>query len=221
MDAMTDQGSGQQVAWAAPAGQPRKLNGGGLIALVSYIVSALVIGFVAGRHTAPTATTAPATTTAAATSQSTSDTSAAAGQVPGGSPALDAALALHTAGKLDEAVAAYKAILTGEPANKFALYNLGQIAQQRGNADEAATDYQAALKADANYVPALYNLSIIRAAKGDAVGAIALLRTAVAAEPGNANANFNLGKLLVSTGSDQEGADYIAKAVAIDPALKP
>ena len=208
------------TGWEAPHYRAGLFDGGrGIAVLVSGLVAALMIGFVAGCLTAPKTAASPAV---AVTTSSIAVSGGGSAAKPAGSvPTLDQALALHTAGKLDEAVVAYKAILVADPANKFALYNLGQIAQQRGGVDEATTDYAGALKIDSSYVPALYNLSLIKAAKGDTDGAIALLRTAVAVEPKNANANFNLGKLLITSGKDVEGADFVAKAVALDPSLKP
>jgi tetratricopeptide (TPR) repeat protein len=140
---------------------------------------------------------------------------------PAAATQLDEALALHTAGKLDEAAKAYGVVLASDPKNKFALYNLGLIAQGRQQYDEAIKRYEASIATDPAYMPALYNLGLTQVAKGNLVGAIASLRRAVAVEPKFAPAKFNLGKALVANGQADEGSQLVAEAIALDPTLKP
>src|SRR5207245_9041559 len=66
-----------------------------------------------------------------------------------GDPAADArnrALAAHAAGKLDEAVTAYYQTLEKDPKNKFAFYNLGEIAQRQNRMAAAESFYRLALQ---------------------------------------------------------------------------
>ncbi len=182
------------------------------VGVVAGALIALAGSFFAGRITAPdsngstqTKTTAP-TTTAPLT---------AADQL------VNQALALHQAGKIDEAAALYNQALTVDSKNKFALYNLGQIAQSRKQFDEAIAKYNAALAVDPKYGPALYNIGLAYAAKGDRAKAIEMLRRALDLTPNSAPVLFNLGTLLVQDGKSDEGARMIAQALAIDPTLKP
>jgi len=173
-------------------------------------------GFLVGHSTASTRST----------SASASATTAAS-KVLGTSVAnpnadlLTKALALHGAGKLDEAIAIYQTILTTDAKNKFALYNLGLIAQTREQYDEAIVRYTAALAVDPTYAPALYNGGLAYASKGDRKNAIALLQKAVALDPKNAAALFNLGTVLVADGQTDAGTTYLTQAFALDPTLKP
>lgn len=188
-----------------------------MAAIAGLVAGALVIGaagFVAGRYTTPdegvdAATTAGVTSTAPASAPSPAD-----GLVSQG-------LALHQAGKLDEAAAIYNQALAVDGRNKFALFNLGQIAHTRKSYDEAIAKYQASLGADAKFGPALYNLGLAFSAKGDRTNAIANFRRFLEVAPTDAAGMFNLGTLLIQDGKNDEGANLIAQAIAIDPSLKP
>jgi len=59
--------------------------------------------------------------------------------------ALNRGLAAHAAGKLDDAVTAYFQTLVKDPKNKFALYNLGEIAQRQNRLVAAEAYYRLAL----------------------------------------------------------------------------
>src|SRR3954451_15541984 len=61
---------------------------------------------------------------------------------------LQAGLRAHARGQYDQAIADYNAVLKQDPKNKFALYNLGAIAQLQGRAGEAKTDYNKVLAID-------------------------------------------------------------------------
>ena len=71
---------------------------------------------------------------------------------PGASGAADSlnrGLTAHTAGRLDEAVTAYFETLSKDPKNKFAFYNLGQIAQSQ-NRLPASTTSRASMSRDSS-----------------------------------------------------------------------
>src|SRR5213594_3711189 len=90
---------------------------------------------------------------------------------PGASGAADSlnrGLTAHTAGRLDEAVAAYFETLSKDPKNKFAFYNLGQIAQSQNRLPAAE---------------AYYNLGLLLRAAGDTAGAQQELATAQRLDP--------------------------------------
>jgi Tfp pilus assembly protein PilF len=57
------------------------------------------------------------------------------------SDSLNKGLQAHAAGKLDEASKDYHDVLTHDPQNKFALYNLGVIAQTQGQLGQAENYY--------------------------------------------------------------------------------
>ena len=98
-----------------------------------------------------------------------------------------------------------------DPANKFAHYNLGLIAQTAGDDAKAESDYRLAIAVDPNYAPALYNLAILRDKAGAKDEAIDLYTRATKADPKFATAFLNLGLLLFETGKTAEaerGADH-------------
>lgn len=70
-------------------------------------------------------------------------------------------------------------------------------------------------------MPARYSSASTFAATGDVRAAIVKLRNAVTPDGIFAPAKFNLGKAPVSDGLNDEGAKFIAEAIALDPSLKP
>lgn len=131
------------------------------------------------------------------------------------------AFELHTAGNLAKAKDTYEKVLSQNKTNKYALYNLGQLAQAQAKNDEAIERYRQSLAVDAKFAAARYNLGLTYAAAGRVEEAIAEMRAAVDLSPGDARPLFELGKLLIVAGQADEGAAAMAQAFAIDPALKP
>lgn len=134
------------------------------------------------------------------------------------SEGLADALAAHAEGRVDEAAEGYQAVLEDEPANQYALYNLGLLDQAAGRDDEAEERYRAAIEADPSFAPALFNLAILRTGV-DPEEAEQLYRSTTELEPGNANAHLNLGFLLVDQGDREAGEAELGVAVALDPSL--
>lgn len=133
---------------------------------------------------------------------------------------LNRALAAHVDGDLGEAARLYTEVLAEDPSNKFAHYNLGQIAQTQGRFDQAEVSYRAALAIDPAYGPALFNLGILRFQAGDFNGAVDSYRQLIVADPNNAAAHLNLGFALRAAGSTEQGDQSIATAIELDPSLE-
>jgi Tfp pilus assembly protein PilF len=131
---------------------------------------------------------------------------------------LSAGLAAHQAGRTAEAASDYRKVLTLDPQNKWAHYNLGLIEQNNGQASAAEADYRAVLAADPNFIGALYNLAILRTASAPDEAAD-LYRRALAIAPNMGSAHLNLGFLLIAQGQAAQGKAELDKAVAIDPKL--
>ena len=131
---------------------------------------------------------------------------------------LNSALAAHQAGRTAEAATNYKKVISLDPQNKWAHYNLGLIEQANGQNTAAEADYRAVLAVDPNFTSALYNLAILRtsAAPQEAVD---LYRHAISVAPKMGSAHLNLGFLLISLGQPAEGKAELDKAVAADPGL--
>ena len=137
-------------------------------------------------------------------------------------PAADAlarGIAAHNANKLDEATKNYFEVLSSDPKNKFAFYNLGQIARVQNRLAIAEGYYRASLEADDNFGPALFGLGAVRQAFNAVQEAIDLYRKDIAVEPNNAAAHYNLGILLRVQGKTAEGDAEIARAIQLDPKL--
>lgn len=135
--------------------------------------------------------------------------------------ALARGLKAHNAGNFDEARTAYFETLFHDRANKYAYFNLGQIAQTQKQNAIAEGYYRSALQSDAAFGPALFNLAIVRTEAGAKTEAIDLYRRAIQADPNNAAAYFNLGLLLKEAGNTSEANQMFAKANQLDPKLVP
>lgn len=135
--------------------------------------------------------------------------------------ALARGIAAHNANKLDEATKDYFEVLATDPKNKFAYYNLGQIARTQNKLAIAEGYYRSALETDPNYGPALFGLGAVRQAFGAVQDAVDVYRKDVAVEPNNAAAHYNLGILLRVQGNTAEGDAEIAKGMQLDPKLPP
>jgi protein O-GlcNAc transferase len=118
---------------------------------------------------------------------------------------LKLGLADHQSGRLDRAVARYRSILCGAPANGDAMYLLGMAMTQMGHASEA----RAYLERTVSIQPLMgvFQLSLGNARRdvGDRAGARAALEAAVQLRPGDAESRNALGLALREFG-DIEGA---------------
>lgn len=133
--------------------------------------------------------------------------------------ALSRGLQAHTAGKFDEATAAYFETLAKDPKNKFAFYNLGEIAQRQNRPAAAESFYRLALEQDPKMTSALFNLAIVRTNAGANQEAVELYRRVIAVEPNNAAAHFNLGLVLRLLGQNAEAQTELATAQRLDAKL--
>jgi Flp pilus assembly protein TadD len=109
-------------------------------------------------------------------------------------------------------------VLTVDPQNKFAAYDLGVIAQQQGQADDARMWYGRALKIDPSYKPALNNLAILLTPT-QPEAAIALYRTLLTLNANDASVHLRLGLVLRQIGKTDEATMEFNIAVFIDPKL--
>ncbi|MFI1045825.1 tetratricopeptide repeat protein [Streptomyces griseoruber] len=112
----------------------------------------------------------------------------------------------------------YGVVLTMDPRNKAAWYNLGVIAHQDGRTADARRAYEKALKIDPAFPSALYNEALLLKSS-DPDLAMGLLERAVGADPQAATAHLELGDLWVRKHRDREAAEEFRSAVAADPAL--
>lgn len=109
-------------------------------------------------------------------------------------PILKQALALHRAGKMEEAEAAYRRALAAEPGNADALHLLGVACHQSGRHAEAAQLIERAIAAHPK-PDYWYNIGHVHLAMRDLSRAEDAFRQAVALAPRHAEALFHLGRL--------------------------
>jgi hypothetical protein len=131
---------------------------------------------------------------------------------------LLAAYADHTAGRVDAAVEAYRAILASEPDNADALNLLAVARRAAGALDEALDLLARAVRSSSRFPDAWYNYGNALAAAGRPAEAADAYRRVLALDPSRAGAEANLGIVLADAG-DQIGARAAyERALALDPA---
>ncbi|TXT27225.1 MAG: TPR repeat protein [Gallionellaceae bacterium] len=137
--------------------------------------------------------------------------------VPPPSGRLLKAVSLHQADRLDEAAAAYRALLEDDPDNSDALHYLGLIASRRKNYRDAIALIGEAIKINGN-VPAFHcNLGSAYKGNGELDSAIAAFNEALRLDPAFQAAYSNLGNTFLESGRfDEAGACY-RKALALRP----
>jgi tetratricopeptide (TPR) repeat protein len=127
------------------------------------------------------------------------------------------AVALHQAGRLDEAGDAYRALLRENPRDSDALHYLGLIASRRSNHREAIALIESAIRINGR-VPAYHcNLGSACKEEGRFEDAIAAFREALRLDPGFQAAYSNLGNTLLELGKSGEAAASYQKALALRP----
>jgi Flp pilus assembly protein TadD len=132
-------------------------------------------------------------------------------------PALDEAVAHHTAGRLADAEFGYRHVLSLAPAHPDALHLLGVLLHQTGRSAEAEPLVCRAIQVDANQSSFHTHLGLILATLGRLNEAIECHRSAVALDPRSADAHNNLGVALAAAGRPGEAIDSDRRAVALRP----
>jgi tetratricopeptide (TPR) repeat protein len=134
-------------------------------------------------------------------------------------PDLGSALALHRAGRLDEAAAIYEGVLAASPDNGDALNLLGVVARQRGDLERSRELLSRATAALPRFPDAAYHLGLVLAALGDDSAALEQQRRAAALAPKRADILCETGRLLARQGWVDAAVDLYRQAVAADPAF--
>ncbi len=120
-------------------------------------------------------------------------------------------VALLSAGRLDEAVAALTRATELEPGNANALANLALLAFRRGDLDLAERYVNRALQARPDSGGALEVLGGIRMARGDAAGALDPLERAVRLDPDDAERWLNLAQANERLGRTREACSALRR----------
>ncbi len=129
-----------------------------------------------------------------------------------------AAVELTQAGKLDEAEAAYKAILARDPTIPQVYQNLGYVYSQKKDWPHAEATLLKGLEVSPGSSDMTSALAQVYQSSGQGDKAMALLSKA-AENPGDAKVQYTLGINLLNLGKSEEAIVALQKAVAADPTL--
>ncbi len=117
----------------------------------------------------------------------------------------------HRAGRLAEAEAAYRAVLSAAPGHSGALHNLGVIAGACGKPQAAIAHFDAAIAVAPDYAAAHYNRAVACHALGRTREAISGMSRACAIDPGHYDAHRALGFLWLAQGERDRALDHFAR----------
>lgn len=142
-----------------------------------------------------------------------------------GDPRLDRALTLHLQGETEEAAVIYQEILQVNPANEYAAYNLGVIAQTEGRLGEALEYYNRAISVDPAFFSAAYNRALTLRDLGQTDLALEAFEGIVDqrdlfTDEEVAKTLFNYGNLLIAQGDVEQGEKLVREATGIDSRLR-
>jgi predicted O-linked N-acetylglucosamine transferase (SPINDLY family) len=136
--------------------------------------------------------------------------------VPSGD-SIDDGLALHQAGRLQEASAIYRRVLQQHPEHPDALYLLGTAAYQAGDAPAAADLMRRAILADPSRSDPHNMLGLVLEHQGKLDEAEGEFREAISLSPDSPRAYVNLGSLLARRGKLPEAVATYRRAIGCDP----
>lgn len=123
--------------------------------------------------------------------------------------------ALHSRGKIDEAISQYRQALQINPNYTIARYNLANALSRQGKKDEAIKDYREVLRIDPNNARAHNNLGNALAGQQKIDEAIIHYRRALEIEPDNPKTHNNLGSALAIQGKFDEAVGCFRRAIEL------
>ena len=127
--------------------------------------------------------------------------------------AVRRAIQLHSDGRLNAAVRAYRAILERQPRTCACWSNLGIALRALGRKEEALQVLREGLRVCPQVPELNYNLGNALKELGDQEGALACYRTAFTRDPGHLNVARACGALLVRLGRWEEAVDHYGAAL--------
>jgi tetratricopeptide (TPR) repeat protein len=126
-------------------------------------------------------------------------------------------LALHQAGRLDEAERCYDKVLKRNPKHFGALHLLGLIRMQTGRAEQAVELLKRAVRLNPNDPAAQGSLGAALSGTGCHEAALARYDRAIALQPGLAGVHYNRAVALQSLMRPAEALASLDAAIALDP----
>jgi Tfp pilus assembly protein PilF len=130
---------------------------------------------------------------------------------------LGAADALFNQQKWDEAIVAYRAIMSRTPALSVINLQIAAAYRNKKDFDGAIAVYNALLEIDPANERAKVGIASANLEKGDAAAAEATLLAAAESSTAGRDVLFNLGEVKLAKGEAEEAARWYQKAAAADP----
>ncbi len=116
----------------------------------------------------------------------------------------------------DDAVDAYRRVVSIDPTYAAAWNNMGLLLHRMGRYEEASAAYRSALDQDAQCCEAAYNLGSLHEDRGEIEDAITDYRRALELSPDYADAHFNLAGALARNGRDGEAIKHWQRYLELD-----
>src|SRR5262245_56780049 len=124
---------------------------------------------------------------------------------------------LASEGRFDEAEPYFKAVLSAEPGNAAAHFNLGWTFDQRKQYDKAATLFRKAVELNPKMDRAWYGLGLCHAHMGQHREAATALHEAATLQPMNPHAWYHLGMAHHTNGEPDRVKEVALHLVRFDP----
>ncbi len=153
-----------------------------------------------------------------ASSPNSSTQSSATSRANSTSALITAGIAQADARQFQQAQTTFHDVLVLDPSNKFALYNLGLIAQVQNHPSAALASYTRAVAIDPTYTPAMYNKAILLEGT-DAHSALSLYQRITSINPKAATAYLRESFVYDRLGDKAKAAQARARAIALDKRL--
>jgi len=129
--------------------------------------------------------------------------------------ALREAVALLSAGKLNEAEPIIRSVIASSPGIADAHNLLGILLDQRGRFPEAEREYREALRLNPKGISTRANLGVLLARTGRITDAIAAFESVLQFEPDHPQATLNLGLQYAIRGDDERAIALLQRAIAL------
>jgi len=131
-------------------------------------------------------------------------------------PQYATALALHRAGRLEEAAFAYAQMLRADPRTAEAWHLLGVIACQGGRLREGAQHFRKAVELQPGFLLGWMDLGAALREQSDTAGAVACFDHVLAIDPAHADAHISRGEALCVQGRHEDALGSFESAIRLD-----
>ena len=130
---------------------------------------------------------------------------------------INAAMARSREGKVDEAIAAYEAVLASAPGVPLVHFNLGTAYQKKGDLPKAEAAMRRSFELDPLFVDGYVGLATVLAEAGKRDEAIEVVRQGAAANERSGRLQYALGVLAEGKGDAATAKQAFLKAEELDP----